>query len=93
MVGENFERCWPQMARNSLKLSTMVGEHCEICWPEMVRNSIKLSTMVREHFAICSLQVTRNSLNCAPWLEKVLKYVGVKWLEIHLIVHHSWRTF
>ena len=26
MVGENFEICWPQMARNSLKLSTMVGE-------------------------------------------------------------------
>ena len=26
MVGESFEICWPQMARNALKLSTMVGE-------------------------------------------------------------------
>ncbi len=90
MVGKHFERCWLQMARNLIKLSTMFGEHCEICWPQMARNSIKLSTIVREHSGW--LQVTRNSLNYAPWLEKVLKYVGLKWLEIHIITFHSWRT-
>ena len=30
MFGENFEICWPQMARNTLKLFTMVGEKFEI---------------------------------------------------------------
>ena len=40
MVGENFEICWPQMARNALKLSTMVGEIFEICWPQMARNAL-----------------------------------------------------
>ena len=42
MVGENFETCWPQMARNALKLSTMVGEKIEICWPQMAINALKI---------------------------------------------------
>ena len=46
MVGENFEICWPQVARNVFKLSTMVGEKFEICWPQMARNVLKLSSMV-----------------------------------------------
>ena len=45
MVGENFEICWPQMARNEFKLSTMVGENFEICWLQMARNVFKLSTI------------------------------------------------
>ena len=48
MIGENFVICWPQMAKNALKLSTMVGENFEICWHQMARNALKLSTMVGE---------------------------------------------
>ena len=48
MFGENFEICWPQMARNALKLSTMVGENFEICWPKMARYTLKLCTMIGE---------------------------------------------
>ena len=41
MVGENFEICISEMAKNALKLSTMVGEYFEICIAEMVRNALK----------------------------------------------------
>ena len=39
MVGENFEICISEMAKNALKLSTMVRENFEICISEMVRNA------------------------------------------------------
>ena len=40
MVGEIFEICISEMARNALKLSTMVGENFEICISEMARNAL-----------------------------------------------------
>ena len=61
MVGENFENCISEMARNALKMFTMVGEIFEICIPESARNALKLSTMVGE----------------------ILKFVSLKWLEMH----------
>ena len=41
MVGENFESCISEMARNALKMSTMVGENFENCISEMARNTLK----------------------------------------------------
>ena len=46
MIGENFEICLSEMARNALKLSTMDEQNLEICISEMARNALKLSTMV-----------------------------------------------
>ena len=40
MVGENFEICISEMARNALKLSTMVGENFEIYISEMAKNGL-----------------------------------------------------
>ena len=42
MVEENFEICWPQMAINVLKLSTMVGQNC-ILFNEEIHLSIKIT--------------------------------------------------
>ena len=28
--------------------------------------------------------MARMYLNCPPWLEKILKYAGLKWLEMYL---------
>jgi hypothetical protein len=39
MVGENFEICLSQMAKNALKLSIMVGENFEIHLSQMVKNT------------------------------------------------------
>ena len=50
----------------------------------MVRNALKLSTMVGEIFEISWPQMAGNAFNCPPWLEKTLKYVGLKRLEMHL---------
>ena len=50
----------------------------------MARNALKLSIMVGEIFEISWSQMTRNAFNCPPWLEKILKYANLKWLEIHL---------
>jgi hypothetical protein len=41
MVGENFEICLPQMAKNGLKLSTMFGEILEICLLQMAKIALK----------------------------------------------------
>ena len=41
MVGEKFEICISEMAKNALKLSTMVGEIFEICISEMSRIALK----------------------------------------------------
>ena len=48
MFGEKFEIHMPQMAKNTLKLSTMVGENFEIYLPQMTKNAFKLSTKVGE---------------------------------------------
>ena len=58
----------------------MVGENIEISWPQMARKALKLSTMVGENIEICWHQMARNAFNCPPWLEKILKYPGIKWL-------------
>ena len=57
----------------------MVGENFEIYWPQMARNVFKLSTMIEENLEICWPQMARN-VNCLPWLKKILKYAGLKWL-------------
>ena len=44
MVGENFEIDLSQIARNTLKLSTMVGENFEIDLFQIVKNTLKLSS-------------------------------------------------
>ena len=49
MVGENFEICLSEMARNALKLSSIDEENLEICISEMARKVLKLS-MVGENF-------------------------------------------
>ena len=59
MVAQNFEICWPQPARNALKLSKMTGEIFEICWPQTSRNALKLSIMVGEKFGIYSSQLVK----------------------------------
>ena len=41
MVGDIFETCISEMARDALKMSTMVGENFEICISEMARNALK----------------------------------------------------
>ena len=41
MVGENFEICICEMARNALKMSTTVGENFEKYIYEMARNALK----------------------------------------------------
>ena len=41
MVGENFEICLSQIAKNALKLPTMVGENFEICLSEIAKNGLK----------------------------------------------------
>ena len=56
MVGEHFEMCISEMARNVSKLSTIVEEIFEICIPEMARNVLKLYTTVEENFEILSLK-------------------------------------
>ena len=45
MVGEIFEFYLSQMAKNTLKLSTMVGEKFEFYLSQMAKNTLKLSTM------------------------------------------------
>ena len=56
MVGENFEICISESARNALKLPTMVGENFEICISEIARNALKYSTMVGEILKFVSLK-------------------------------------
>ena len=40
MVGEHFEICISEMARNALKLSSMVGEMFENCISEIAGNAL-----------------------------------------------------
>ena len=83
VVGENFEVYMSEMARNEFKLSIMVGENFEICISETARNAFKLSTMVVENFEIYIYEMARMHINCPPWLEKILKFRCLKWLERH----------
>ena len=71
----------------------MVGENFEIYMSQMAKIRLKLSTMVGENIEICWHQMARNAFNCPPWLEKILKYARIKWLEMHLFVQHGWRKF
>ena len=41
MVGEYFDNCISEMARDALKMFTIVGENFEICISEMARNGLK----------------------------------------------------
>jgi hypothetical protein len=45
MVGDNYEICLSQMAKNAPKLSTMVGENFEIYISHKAKNDLKLSTI------------------------------------------------
>ena len=56
----------------------------EIYWPQMPRKSLKLSIMVGENFEIYWPQMARNSLKLSTMLENILKYAGLKWLEMLL---------
>ena len=73
-----FEIYLFQIAKNSLKLSTMVGENFEIYLSQIAKNALKISTMVGEHFEIYLFQIVKNALNQPPWLEKSLKFVYLK---------------
>ena len=64
-VGEKFEICWYQMARNTLQLSAMVEENFEICWPQMARNALKLSTKLEKILKYAKIK----------WLEMHLRSV------------------
>ena len=65
-------------------MSTTVGENFENCISEMARNALKMFTVVGENFEICISQMARNALKTVhPWLEKMLKFVSLKWLEMH----------
>ena len=50
-----------QMARNTLKLSTMVGEIFEIYLSQMAKSTRKLSTMVGEMFKIYFSQMAKST--------------------------------
>ena len=79
MFGENFEICWSQMSKNTLKLSTIVRENFEIHLAQMAKNCPKLSTMVGNVFEICIPKMAKNSLNIPTWLEKIFKFAYLKW--------------
>ena len=50
MVGENFEMYLSQMAKTTLKLSTVVGENFEIYFSHVAKHAFKLANMVGEIF-------------------------------------------
>ena len=56
----------------------MVGENFEIYLSQMAKNALKLSTMVGENLEIYLSQMAKNALKCPPWLEKILKFTGLK---------------
>ena len=60
----------------------MVGEKFEICISEMARNALKIYTMLGENFENCISEMARNALKCSPWLENILKFLSLKWLEM-----------
>ena len=61
----------------------MVGENFEICISESARNTLKLSSMVGENFEICISEIIRNTLQYSPVVGEILKFLSLKWLEMH----------
>ena len=72
------------MTGKALKFSTMVGEIFKICWSQMTGKALKLSTVVGENFEICWTQVARNALKLSKMSREILKYAGLKRLEMYL---------
>ena len=59
----------------------MVGENFEIYISEMARNA--LICPPREQILKLCLKWQEIHLICPLWLEKMLKFTSLKWLEMH----------
>ena len=48
--------------------------------------------MVGENFEISLSEMAKIALNHPPWLEEILRFAYLKWLKLHLLIHHGWRN-
>ena len=86
MVGENFEICISEIARNALKMFPVVGEKFEICISEMARNGLNTvcPPWLEKIFEICISEMVRNRLKSVHHAcGKLLNFISLKWLEMH----------
>ena len=49
-------------------------------------HGLVVTTMVGEIFEICLSEMAKNALNRPPWLEKILRFTHLKWLN-----HDFWK--
>ena len=71
MVGENLGIYSSQLAKNTLKLSTMVGENFEIYSFQLSKNALKSSNMVGEILKFTHVDWLKIHLNVPSWWEKI----------------------
>ena len=79
--------------KHAFKFSTMVVENFENYCSQMVGNAFKFIHQEKfENYYVC---MAKNAfkLNCPPWLEKMLKFTALIWLEIHSNCYCDWRKF
>ena len=84
MFGENFEIYLSQVRKSTFKFSTVLGESFKIYLSRVLKSAFKLSTMVGE-----SVKRKRKCLKLllnSPWLDKILKFIYLKCLKLHLDV-------
>ena len=60
----------------------MVGEKFEIYTSQRARTAFKLSTMVGENFEIYPSQIAEIAIMFPPWMEKILKFIPLKCVEL-----------
>ena len=62
----------------------MVGEYFKISSSEMDKNALKYPHHGWKSFEISSSEMAKIALKYPPWLEKILRFVHLKWLKMHL---------
>ena len=93
MIGEHFEICISEMARNALKLSTIFGEIFEICTDEMARNGLKSIHHGWRKFENFISEMARNALKLSTMVGENFENLLLKWKKCIKTDHHCWGIF